>query len=244
MADSNIGGASLTPAELREEFDRFRDEMHRELRQYATKADVAHLKTLVGRNFAGRRAQCGWNGRGYRCCCSDSVGLGAGRRTASSRATALLRAARESPDLETHFPVERDYQAIKALVSYWVCDRFGALHLRGSRRRFECSLSDYVVMTMPNCADFMSWYRPSGKRRLLRVILDITYLLRLCNGFSRDGSIDDSTAFDAHRIRSHAQTDRSGTGHALGVNYAVIAQSLRISPCVIQLHVGYSLRSF
>ena len=49
MADSNIGGASLTPAELREEFDRFRDEMHRELRHYATKADVANLRTwLVG----------------------------------------------------------------------------------------------------------------------------------------------------------------------------------------------------
>ena len=44
MADSNIGGASLTRAELREEFDRFRDEMHGELRHYATKADVANLK--------------------------------------------------------------------------------------------------------------------------------------------------------------------------------------------------------
>ena len=49
MADSNIGGSSLTRAELREEFDRFRDEMHRELRHYATKADVANLKTwMVG----------------------------------------------------------------------------------------------------------------------------------------------------------------------------------------------------
>ena len=49
MADPNIGGASLTRADLREEFDRFRDEMHRELRHYATKADVANLRTwLVG----------------------------------------------------------------------------------------------------------------------------------------------------------------------------------------------------
>ena len=49
MADPKIGGASLTRAELREEFDRFRDEMHRELRHYATKADVANLKTwMVG----------------------------------------------------------------------------------------------------------------------------------------------------------------------------------------------------
>ena len=49
MADSNIGGASLTRAELREEFDRFSDEMHRELRHYATKADVADLKAwMVG----------------------------------------------------------------------------------------------------------------------------------------------------------------------------------------------------
>ena len=47
MADSNIGGASLTRAELREEFDRFRDEMHRELRHYATKADVANLKAWI-----------------------------------------------------------------------------------------------------------------------------------------------------------------------------------------------------
>ena len=49
MTDSSIGGTSLTRAELREEFDRFRDEMHRELRHYATKADVANLKTwMVG----------------------------------------------------------------------------------------------------------------------------------------------------------------------------------------------------
>ena len=49
MADPNIGGSSLTRAELREEFDRFRDEIHRELRHYATKADVANLKMwLVG----------------------------------------------------------------------------------------------------------------------------------------------------------------------------------------------------
>ena len=49
MTDSSIGGTSLTRAELREEFNRFRDEMHRELRHYATKADVANLKTwMVG----------------------------------------------------------------------------------------------------------------------------------------------------------------------------------------------------
>ena len=47
MADPNIGGASLTRAELREEFERFRDEMHHELRHYATKADVASLKTWL-----------------------------------------------------------------------------------------------------------------------------------------------------------------------------------------------------
>ena len=44
MADSNIGGASLTRAELREELDRFRDEV---LRHYATKADFASLKTWI-----------------------------------------------------------------------------------------------------------------------------------------------------------------------------------------------------
>ncbi len=47
MADSSIGGASLTRTELREEFDRFRDEMHRALRRYATKADVANLKAWL-----------------------------------------------------------------------------------------------------------------------------------------------------------------------------------------------------
>jgi len=40
-----IGGAPLTRAELGKRFDRFRDEMHRELRHYVTKADVANLKT-------------------------------------------------------------------------------------------------------------------------------------------------------------------------------------------------------
>ena len=44
MADSNIGGMSLTRAELREELDGFRDEM---LRHYATKADLANLKTWI-----------------------------------------------------------------------------------------------------------------------------------------------------------------------------------------------------
>ncbi len=49
MADSSIGGTALTRTELREELDRFRDEMHRELSHYATKADVANLKTwMVG----------------------------------------------------------------------------------------------------------------------------------------------------------------------------------------------------
>lgn len=46
MADSSIGGTALTRTELREEFDRFRDEM---FRQCATKAHVANLKTwMVG----------------------------------------------------------------------------------------------------------------------------------------------------------------------------------------------------
>ena len=44
LADSNIGGASLTRAELREELDRFRDEM---LGHYATKADFANLKSWI-----------------------------------------------------------------------------------------------------------------------------------------------------------------------------------------------------
>ena len=44
MADSNIGGASLTRAELREKLDRFRDEL---LGYYATKADFANLKTWI-----------------------------------------------------------------------------------------------------------------------------------------------------------------------------------------------------
>ena len=56
MAGPNAHGAPLTRVELREELDRFReeldrfrDEMHRELRHYATKADVANLKSwMVG----------------------------------------------------------------------------------------------------------------------------------------------------------------------------------------------------
>ena len=44
LADSNIGGALLTRAELREELDRFRDEL---LGYYATKADFANLKTWI-----------------------------------------------------------------------------------------------------------------------------------------------------------------------------------------------------
>ena len=44
LADSNIGGASLTRAELREELDRFRDKM---LRYHATTADFASLKTWI-----------------------------------------------------------------------------------------------------------------------------------------------------------------------------------------------------
>ena len=76
MADSNIGGASLTRAELREEFDRFRDEMHRELRHYATKADVANLKTwMVGLLLVVVLNVLG-NGRGHRRCSPDSLGLG------------------------------------------------------------------------------------------------------------------------------------------------------------------------
>ena len=46
MADSSIGGTALTRTELREELDRFRDEL---FRQCATKADVENLKTwMVG----------------------------------------------------------------------------------------------------------------------------------------------------------------------------------------------------
>ena len=46
LAGSNIGGAPLTRAELREEFDRLRAEL---FRQCATKADVAELRAwLVG----------------------------------------------------------------------------------------------------------------------------------------------------------------------------------------------------
>ena len=49
MAGSNAHGAPVTRVELREELDRFREEVHRELRHYATKADVANLKTwMVG----------------------------------------------------------------------------------------------------------------------------------------------------------------------------------------------------
>ena len=60
MAGSNAHGAPVTRVELREEFDRlreafreeldrFREMMHRELRHFATKADVAILKTwMVG----------------------------------------------------------------------------------------------------------------------------------------------------------------------------------------------------
>ena len=44
LADSNIGGASLTRAELREELDRFRDQL---LGYYAAKADFANLKTWI-----------------------------------------------------------------------------------------------------------------------------------------------------------------------------------------------------
>ncbi len=47
MAGPNAHGAPLTRVELREELDRFRDEMHRELRHYATKADVANLKSWM-----------------------------------------------------------------------------------------------------------------------------------------------------------------------------------------------------
>ena len=44
VADSNIGGASLTRAELREELNWFRDEV---LRHFATKADLANLKIWI-----------------------------------------------------------------------------------------------------------------------------------------------------------------------------------------------------
>ena len=54
MAGSNTHGAPVTRVELREEldwlreeFDRFRDGMYRELRQLATKADFADLKTWI-----------------------------------------------------------------------------------------------------------------------------------------------------------------------------------------------------
>ena len=54
MAGSNAHGAPVRRVELREELDwlseeldRFRDEMCRELRQLATKADFANLKTWI-----------------------------------------------------------------------------------------------------------------------------------------------------------------------------------------------------
>jgi len=47
MAGSNAHGAPVTRVELREELDRFRDETHRELRHYATKADFENLKTWI-----------------------------------------------------------------------------------------------------------------------------------------------------------------------------------------------------
>ena len=47
MADSKTAAAPLTRAELREELDRFRGEMCRELSHYATKADVANLKVWI-----------------------------------------------------------------------------------------------------------------------------------------------------------------------------------------------------
>ena len=47
MAGSNAHGAPVTRVELREEFDRLREEMCRELRQLATKADFADLKTWI-----------------------------------------------------------------------------------------------------------------------------------------------------------------------------------------------------
>lgn len=47
MAGSNIGDVALTRVELREELDRLREEMHGELRQLATKADFADLKTWI-----------------------------------------------------------------------------------------------------------------------------------------------------------------------------------------------------
>ena len=49
MTTAPVQEPPLTRAELREELDRLRVEMHRELRHYATKADVANLKTwMVG----------------------------------------------------------------------------------------------------------------------------------------------------------------------------------------------------
>ena len=47
MADSSASGASLTRAVWREELDRFRNEMYRELCHCATKTDGANFKTWV-----------------------------------------------------------------------------------------------------------------------------------------------------------------------------------------------------
>ena len=48
-ADSDTRGVPLTRLELHKDFDRFRDEMHCELRHDETKPDVANLKTwMVG----------------------------------------------------------------------------------------------------------------------------------------------------------------------------------------------------
>ena len=51
-----------------------RDELDRTLKHYATKADVANLKVWIVGLLLVVRAQCGWNGRGHRCGCADSVG--------------------------------------------------------------------------------------------------------------------------------------------------------------------------
>ena len=47
MAGSNAHGAPVTRAELREELDRFREEVRREFRQLAAKADFESLKTWI-----------------------------------------------------------------------------------------------------------------------------------------------------------------------------------------------------
>ena len=86
LADSNIGGALLTRAELREEVDRFRDEIVGLLRDQGRLRESQDLDRW---DLAGRGAGCGWDGWGDRGGCADWVGRGAGRRFGESGVSAV-----------------------------------------------------------------------------------------------------------------------------------------------------------